>query len=1037
VPTDQERDEARAKLLAEFARQLLLWLRDNELPGATGVKGRPPQDFRIFAGVYRKLLTAEAIIRGGKVIQFWDRPGEVDRLRRLGLGATHVLLRNPGEATGGFYWNEMFLADDKTLEDEGGVGVHNPVLDSAIADLDTLGYFHYFSFTGLRDKADMVYDDPREAQRIKVAKPLRWIFDEEAPREAYRKNVRDIIQVPGMGFEEFRHYLYWFATYENRVYVREKGGDYYGKWDARSPLDPRDRVYVPTKLSPTYLRESFYEYVLKKGEDYLLIKLPGAQLLYRLVMREVKGKRTKQLQPKLILRFQNVLADPGQEITPPIDAIVFHALDGGSQLPSPLGKRGEIDLAGVPSGRVAYNYKAAVRWFFDPEDYDASSDQQWFTTFVDMLFPDAVYPVSGTHPHAALSSLSIDELVAQAEVTEGPLKDQLAAMQRLARDNPSVRFVVKGALYGATHANRRQLIGVSKDQVYEWYPETSLVTRMDLADWYTDNYQGQLFTRVYENTKGMIPFILVVTFGGVAVAGGAVIGAGAALGTIARTAIKDFVADQAAKKVTRELVERFRSQLVALLADGILKLLPQTNDVTFEFFRGFVHGYGAGAIEHYLGEVDDRFEKQAKKLYNKTISRATKGISRVYQVYMKLSAAYHKLTGLFRALRAVWTAARARAAAEALGLLGKNVGLGFLIGLFVVVYVDYVYRGGKADKKARDEWVKAQCELLQLMLKETGDDLVAYAKALREDLNTSNPDRDAIRKRNDALAAKIADAVVKAPTAAPSVAEILRQLLAELGVKNIDELIELGLFEVLCRGFQATLANRPGLAADQARALGGAVGELIGTIFLERAVLPAKWRKGPVTGHRDVDAAIRKTLAGGTGKAIWELAKFPIDQLKKTLSAIAKDLKQPPSDTPDLFERVKHGETWYRDTLRDLFGAEADLAATTATLAADETLQTRLQAVTARAQTELPPDIETLLENDDPLWPRDTMVFVLGTWLRVGLLQLRSAFEVLEDTEPYAGDFKLATLLEIGGLQVSLDDKTAQALRVTFERATR
>jgi len=59
------------------------------------------------------------------------------------------------------------------------------------------------------------------------------------------------------------------------------------------------------------------------------------------------------------------------------------------------------------------------------------------------------------------------------------------------------------------------------------------------------------------------------------------------------------------------------------------------------------------------------------------------------------------------------------------------------------------------------------------------------------------------------------------------------------------------------------------------------------------------------------------------------------------------------------------------------------------------------------------------------------------TRLRVRLLQLRSAFEVLEDTAPYAGDFKRANLLEIGGLQVSLDDKTVQALRVTFERATR
>jgi hypothetical protein len=1033
VPTDEQLDLVRAGLLAERARLLLLSIRDDELPGTVGVKGRPPGDFKIFAGIYRK-VDAEMLRFGGRIVQFWNRPEEIKRLQSLRLGATHVLMGLAGEAVNGLYRNEMFTVDGKRLEDTGAIGVNSPALDSEPADRDNLTYFHFLSFAGLRDKADMVYDDAMEAARIGVDKRLRFVFDYDAPREAYRKHIEDIIAVPAMGFEEFRNYLYWYATYENATTVGT-GGDYYGKWKEESPLDPRDRQYMPTKLSNAYLKESFLEYVLKKGEDYALVQVPGAMLVYHLLERTRKDRRQPELDPKLVLRFQRPNVAPSQKLETPIRMIVFHALDGGTHQPAPLGRRGVLDLSGVPSGRVVYDYKAAVRWFFAPQDYDAGDDAKWFTTFVDMLFPDAVYPVSGTLFGAKLSSLSMDDLLARADTTDGPFRLQLDAMRQLARADPDIRFVTKGAFYGETHASRRQLIGVSNNHVYEWYPETSLVTRMALADWYEQNYYGKVFNEVYESTKGMIPFMMLVTFGGVAIAGGAVIGAGAAIGALGRTAVKHIVTDQAGKKLTKEAIRKFRAQAIALVADGLLGLLPQTRDVRFEFFRGFVHGFGAGAIEHYLSAIDDRFAKQARKLYNATLSKATKGVSRAYQVYMKLSAAYHKLSGVFHALSRVWSAARAQAAANGIAALGRSVGLGFLVLLFVVVYFDYVYRSGKADKKARDEWAKAQRDLLQLMIKETGADLVAYAKGLRDD--GPGADTLAVRARNDALAASIAAAVAKAPTEAPGVVEIIRHILGELGIDNVQELLDLGVMEVMSHGFDAMLANHPGLAATHARALGDAIGELIGTIFLERTILPKKWRNSSVTGNRDVDRAIRRTLAGGTSKALWELAKAPIAELRKTIPALAKSLVEPKSDTPALFETVRREETWYRDLLADLLESEKELSAALSTLAIDETLQTRLAAVTQRAATESPPGVEALLEGDDPLWPRDAMTFVLGSWQRVGLLQLLRAIETLEDAAAYGGHFKLTTLLEIAGMQVGLDDKTAAELRVTFEGRTR
>ena len=204
---------------------------------------------------------------------------------------------------------------------------------------------------------------------------------------------------------------------------------------------------------------------------------------------------------------------------------------------------------------------------------------------------------------------------------------------------------------------------------------------------------------------------------------------------------------------------------------------------------------------------------------------------------------------------------------------------------------------------------------------------------------------------------------------------------------------------------------------------------------LHRAMMPERWRKGAITGSRAVDKSIRTVVTGGTVQVLWKFARAPLDELKRKVPQMVSGLGEAASEHAGLFERVQRGDTRYRDFLQDLIQDERDLARSTAQLAKDRTLPDLLKQIAERARTEEPPLIEDMLAGDVEGWPRETLLFVLQTWLHVGLLHVLRAFEVLESDAEYGGKFRLATLLEIAGLDVSLDDDTARELAVTFERS--
>ncbi|HET6346580.1 MAG TPA: hypothetical protein VFH51_16730, partial [Myxococcota bacterium] len=85
------KDEKLGEELAELARQFLLWLENNELPGVPGLKGARHDFFKLYAGTYHKLDRVSGNLFDQRLLpNLWtDRPDELRRMQSLRLGISH------------------------------------------------------------------------------------------------------------------------------------------------------------------------------------------------------------------------------------------------------------------------------------------------------------------------------------------------------------------------------------------------------------------------------------------------------------------------------------------------------------------------------------------------------------------------------------------------------------------------------------------------------------------------------------------------------------------------------------------------------------------------------------------------------------------------------------------------------------------------------------------------------------------------------------------------------------------------------------
>jgi hypothetical protein len=317
------------------------------------------------------------------------------------------------------------------------------------------------------------------------------------------------------------------------------------------------------------------------------------------------------------------------------------------------------------------------------------------------------------------------------------------------------------------------------------------------------------------------------------------------------------------------------------------------------------------------------------------------------------------------------------------------------------------------------------------MIKETGDDIAAYA----ESLHAKTSSADLVRERNERIARRLASAIANKNKRPPVIDEVLKGMLAELGIKELEQLQQLDVIELLALGIETWLREHPSVTPEAAATLGSATGTFVGTLFLERALLSAEWRERLAKKSPTIGAAVSKTIAGGSTRALWTMVRQALDGLrdvaKKAVGAPAAAASVPAS--PFEFEHSTRSDAIYRETFQALKRYDQKLDASLSELAGNPEMAARVRAVVARVQMEAPPAADAW-QSDPAGWPPDAMSFILDCWMRIALDLSMSAFTEMDYATPFGGEFRLATLLEVLGLDVSLDDPAVKAARVEFER---
>jgi hypothetical protein len=1067
-------DEKLGRELAELARQVLLWLEKNDLPGLAGLKPEqgdktPRLDLvELYAGVYRRAEWLKAFPFKPKLPPGLARiaPEQQKRLVSLGLGGTHVLLVTHPESVASapdgkrMRRNRIVAAKGRPqLTMTGALVTLDPELDSLRADEATLHSVLAFDFTTLNRRVDLGWDDQAEAARCRFKYPS--MLDLEVPRVAWQVDLHalpipaeveptshnDYARQLARRTREFREKVEHLATYEPRLRVAEEGGEYYEKWKNNpAPLSP-PRRHEPMQLTDDYLKACFDEPVLKKGDDYLMVVVGDSYSVFRLVWQEPPPRAASPMTFSVQQAF--TIGEPPREegsqkadFDYPVKAVVFRALDGGNEVSRyPQGK---MEFSTAAPERFAVDHKAFVRWFYNKKELSIGNDEDWLDAFVDALFPDSSYPFDLGPVSIDLvnrEALFLSALRASAD-GNGPIQEGARNLLAWCEAEPNRFILTRGMRFG-DDAHHREIIGVSPSgDVYEWHPNSGIVTRMEVEKWLRDSAVGELSRDIYRNTAGMLPIINAVTWGGVVVMTGGVLGLGdlaviggravlSPLSHLGRMLGKQIV-KQISKYLSKEAIKKLLPQLIAFGVELVMSFIPSKHPA-YQFVYGIAEGFGSNAILDYIADIEHRVEKAAKKLKDIALEYITDGAYRYYMFYKDLYKATRFLLEAAKDLGIVLHDKRAGLIADMLSEIAAGLGVAFLVILFVVIYLDFALAH---QTSSLDNWVEKQTKTLRKMVRDTGEELKGYVDGVRADI-------EALRSRGEPVSHRVIEAhdaklvgIVKSKVEAAAhelagLADVLVLLFEEMGIQSLGDLEKKSVTDLLAGGLKAFLAA----AVDpvNAKRIGAMLGQIVSTMLLEHRIVPEGVRKPSHTfyGYSPADGT-KAVLAGGKLRALWLSAIHPFKDLSGFPESLRRGLEERADSTLPAsgLTKARHGDNVYANLVNDLVGDYEHLGRKMVALIDHTDFRQRFDTmVTSAAGDVLPPPLKALLESEDPRWPSDAILFVLFAWMRVGLGSFKEIMEKIEDSAPFDGKFKLATLLSALGLNAKLDAKTLATLK--------
>ena len=413
-------------------------------------------------------------------------------------------------------------------------------------------------------------------------------------------------------------YAKWQEGYDGYVY--------YPKWSQETPTDESARVFSVDNLSDEYLRQNLWEPVLRRRRYHLAILLGNDLAVFRLAAdgetEEIGavpvlhspgfGDSASNLS-QIALRIEKLSEKTGTRPR----AVFFYVEDGGAddpERPSEIDRKASIRFDpdfGLNQYEQIVDPRAMVksRWGQKPSDPDEGDyakfdDWDWFAEMLKLYFPE---PMGEIHFNRAVPGLVREQAYLKpmrraAEKAEGPFKKRIQrAIRRLDR-RENLLVLAQGAPLLAEHLRFVGTYGHGvmfrnqRDKTVVLYPLSYVEHNLKI--------QG-ISSRVYQNTRGMIPIMQAVVYGGLAAVALPLIGV-QGLVAAGKHYVKDYLWNEATKRFFKKHVyERFRTTIITYLVEGVMSLFPESKANTtankiYRLIYGFVKGYSTDTIDSLL-----------------------------------------------------------------------------------------------------------------------------------------------------------------------------------------------------------------------------------------------------------------------------------------------------------------------------------------------------------------------------------------------------------------------------------------------------
>lgn len=487
---------------------------------------------------------------------------------------------------------------------------------------------------------DPVHDDLTEMRAAGFVYAKHVAAQSPNARQVYGQNLHKIVDRPetitnDVDGPKFIKALAVYGTYDS-------DGDYFTKWRAGKQYGP-----YATSVTERYFKASFREVDLYEDQFYVIRQNELFTQIHLLHVDDKTGELGRiQYYGERDARYELTTYQKNKTLH---DNFIFlYSVNGKrktwvSKSPVPYAWKGSYDVDN-PKGHSAYRRMVDVRAEVEGSIADKitgnelalKDEYEWFVEYVKAVFPTrlAVFRIS-EYEQGGLFTIDRSEIEAiknhvyrqilfssdAGRDFGGPIgKEVRAKLEELMKDG-DVLVLPQGLKTG----EHTRLVGGDSLFMYERELRGGTVYKVRAGDYLHNMYNGGVFGDVYEGTRGMIPFIQVVVWGGVIVTGGAVMG-------FSPAAIRAWLVRQAEAAVSGTLIKKlvwkfFRPAIITLVIELVLyifevgaKTLPAGQMTDFEgralspdafvvvvrrmrfFAKGFFKGYVVNTIVDHLFE---------------------------------------------------------------------------------------------------------------------------------------------------------------------------------------------------------------------------------------------------------------------------------------------------------------------------------------------------------------------------------------------------------------------------------------------------